>query len=37
MRSIIDRWTAEDLEATWQWAERLVEPVAREFAGVVSF
>jgi len=38
MRTVIDRWTAEDFDAAWQWAESLADPVAREFAvvGVVG-
>lgn len=38
MRTVIDRWAVEDFDAAWQWAEGLVDPVAREFAvvGVVG-
>lgn len=38
MATVIDRWTAEDFDAAWQWANGLADPVAREFAvvGVVG-
>lgn len=38
IRMVIDRWAAEDFNAAWQWAESLVDPVAREVAvvGVVG-